>query len=312
MRKSGYILFLILAAPLHPILQAFAGTIPVNCNEGMTVGKAVSRLNPQENNTIQVTGTCKENIAITGFVQLSIVGVKTKFGPATIKPLSGGFGFWIQRSNIQLSGLTIDGGDFGVVCRDFGVCNFSGNTVENATNVGVWLDNADGTFYQDVIQNNINYGLQLSASRARLTQLTVTGTSAGPDAPGNGVEVDANSTITTDQLTVTGNQGAGIQLIGNSHLVNQFWVGPLTVNGNTNGGIWITENSSADVSGATVTSNTGAAGVVITGNSEASFWSGGTFTGNPAGDVYCGPLNGIAASPQSATIGTTNCPHTYQ
>jgi hypothetical protein len=140
----------------------------------------------------------------------------------------------------------------------------------------------------------------------------VTGTSAGPDAAGNGVEVDANSTITTDQVTVTENQGAGISLIGNSHLVNQFWVGPLTVTDNANGGIWVTENSSADVSGATVTGNTNAAGVVITGNSEASFWSGGTFTGNSSGDVYCGPLNGIAASPQSATIGVTNCPHTYQ
>jgi hypothetical protein len=83
------------------------------------------------------------------------------------------------------------------------------------------------------------------------------------------------------------------------------------VSGNADGGIWVTENSSADLGGATVVNNSGSAGVGITGNSEVYFWSGGTFTGNSAGDVYCGPFNGVAAFPQSATIGVTNCPNTY-
>ena len=56
----------------------------------------------------------------------------------------------------------------------------------------------------------------------------------------------------------------------------------------------------------------GGAGVVIDGNSEASFWSGGTFTGNQPMDLYCGVLNGIAAAPQRATVGVTNCPNTYK
>ena len=211
-----------------------------------------------------------------------------------------------------MSNLKIDGGLFGAVCVDFSVCNFSGNTVENATSVGIWLDNADGTFNGDVIKDNFNSNLTLSAARARLTQLTVTGSIAGPNNQGYGIDVQANSTVTADGLTVSGNQGAGIYLVGNAHLINQFWIGPLNVNNNANGGIWVTENSSADLSGATVVANTGAAGVEITGNSEAAFWGGGTFTGNTAGDVDCGPLNGVAASPQSATIGVTNCPSTYQ
>lgn len=71
------------------------------------------------------------------------------------------------------------------------------------------------------------------------------------------------------------------------------------------GGIWVTGNSSADLGDATVVNNSGSAEVGITGNSELYFWGGGTFTGNSAGDVYCGPLNGIAAFPPSATIGAT-------
>jgi hypothetical protein len=312
MTRRFCILALILVGMAMRVIPAAAATITVNCNDKMTISKAISFLNPMESNTIRVIGVCREGNTIQGFSQLSIVGVTTKSGPATIDVPSPLTGFWIVGSHVQLSNLKIDGGFDGVVCVDFSVCNFSSNTIENATGLGVWLDNADGTFNGDVIKDNLNSGLTLSASRARLTKLTVTGSIAGPNNPGYGIEVQANSTITADTLTISGNQDAGISLVGNSHLINQFWVGPLVVSGNADGGIWVTENSSADLSGATVVANTGAAGVVITGNSEAAFWGGGTFTANTAGDVYCGPLNGVAASPQSATIGVTNCPSTYQ
>jgi hypothetical protein len=308
MSRTAYILASALGALLLSTVPAAATTITVKCNEKMTIGKAISFLNPMESNTIRVIGTCDESVAFSGFTQLSFVGVNSASGPATVKSASG-TAFWIVGSHAQLSNLTIESS---VICRDFSVCSFSGNTVENASGLGVWLDNASGTFSGDVFTNNLNSGLTLSASRARLSNVTVTGTAAGSNGPGNGIDVDGGSTITADQLTVKGNQGAGISLIGNSQLINQFWVGPLTVSDNANGGVWVTQNSSTDLSGAIVVANTGAAGVVITGNSEAAFWGGGTFTGNTAGDVFCGPLNGVAASPQSATIGVTNCPSTYQ
>jgi len=308
MSRTGYILASLLGVLLLRTVPAAATTITVKCNEKMTIGKAITLLNPMESNTIRVIGTCNEFVTFSGFTQLSFVGVNSASGHATVKSANG-IAFWIVGSHVQLSDLMIESS---VICRDFSVCNFSGNTVENASGLGVWLDNASGTFSGDLLTNNVNSGLTLSASRARLSNVTVTGTSAGSNGPGNGIDVDGGSTITVDQLTVKGNQAAGISLIGNSQLINQFWVGPLTVSDNANGGVWITQNSSTDLSGATVVANTGAAGVVITGNSEAAFWGGGTFTGNTAGDVFCGPLNGVAASPQSATIGVTNCPNTYQ
>jgi hypothetical protein len=308
MTRKACILALILIAVALRAIPAAAITITVNCNDKMTIGKAISFLNPRESNTIRVIGTCNEFVAFSGFTQLSIVGVNSAARQATVKS-DNGTSFWIVGSHVQISNLNIQSS---VICRDFSVCDFSGNTVENAGGLGVWLDNADGTFNGDLIRNNVNSGLTLSASRARLSNVTVTGTSAGSNGPGNGIDVDGGSSITADQLTVKGNQGAGISLIGNSQLINQFWVGPLTVSDNANGGVWVTQNSSTDLSGATVVANTGAAGVVITGNSEAAFWGGGIFTGNTAGDVFCGPLNGVAASPQSATIGVTNCPSTYQ
>jgi hypothetical protein len=140
------------------------------------------------------------------------------------------------------------------------------------------------------------------------------GTSAGSWGFGNGVDIDSGSALIVEQFTAQGNQGAGLSLVGNSTLFNRSWTGPFNVTNNNGGGIWVTEQSSADLSGAIVTNNGGAnggAGVVIDGNSEASFWSGGTFTGNQPMDVYCGAYNGFAAAPQLATIGVTNCPNTY-
>ncbi|PYX25807.1 MAG: hypothetical protein DMG82_03805, partial [Acidobacteria bacterium] len=166
----------------------------------------------------------------------------------------------------------------GVECREFSVCRFIGNTIQNATGNGVQIDSADATFTGDVIQNNANYGLNMTASRVRVTRVTVKLTTAGTSGPGNGVEIDSGSTLTVEQLTVQNNQGAGVSLIGGSNLTNRSWAGPFLVSNNGVGGIWVTEQSSADLGGATSINNTGGAGVVITGNSEASFWQGGTFT----------------------------------
>jgi hypothetical protein len=106
---------------------------------------------------------------------------------------------------------------------------------------------------------------------------------------------------------VQGNQGNGASVNANSHLGNRPWAVPFIVSNNSNGGITIREQSSGDLGGATVTNNTGSAGVVIVSNSEATFWGGG----NDPFDVFCGPLNGIAAAPQLANIGSTNCPNTF-
>jgi Right handed beta helix region len=298
---------------LAALTPALARTVTVSCDE-TTISSVFKTLDPQASNTIKVIGACRDSIGIYNFANLTIVGVNTGSQKPTIKSLNGGPIFWIVGSHVQMSNLTLDGGVYGVMCREFSVCRFSGNTIQNATGNGVNLDSADATFTGDVIQNNANSGLNLTASRVRVTQVTLKGTTAGSWGPGNGVDVNSGSTLTVEQLTVQNNQGAGVSLVGNSHLTNRPWTGLFTVINNAAGGVWVTEQSSADLSGATVTNNAGAnagAGVVIDGNSEASFWGGGTFTDNQPMDLYCGALNGIAAAPQLATIGVTNCPNTY-
>jgi hypothetical protein len=298
----------VLFAALTP---AVARTVTVDCDE-TTISDVLKTLDSQASNTIRVIGPCRDSIGINDFADLTITGGNAGKQKSTIKSLNGGPIFWIVASHVQISDLTLDGGIYAVMCREFSVCRFSGNTIQNATGNGVALDSADATFTGDVIQNNANAGLNLTASRVRVTQVTLKGTTAGTWGPGNGVDVHSGSTLTVEQFTVQNNQGAGVSLVGNSHLTNRSWAGPFTVSTNAGGGIWVTEQSSAELSGATVTNNGGGGGVVINENSDATFWSGGTFTGNQPIDVYCGSFNGFAAAPQHATIGVTNCPNTYQ
>ena len=294
-------------------IPATAKTVIVKCEE-RTISNVLKSLDPEARNTIRVVGTCTDSIGIYDFADLTIEGIPAGGKNAVIQSLNGSAVFWIVGSHVQIKNLTISGGLWDVMCREFSVCRFSGNTIQNATGNGVGLDSADATFTGDVLQNNANSALNLTAARVRLTQVTVQGTTAGSWGPGNGVDIDSGSTVTVEQLNVTGNQGAGISIVGNSHLSNRPWAGTLTVSNNASGGIWVTEQSSADLSGATVTGNAGGnagAGVVIDGNAYAAFWGGGTFTGNQPMDVYCGANFAFAAAPQQATIGVTNCPSTY-
>ena len=284
--------------------------IKVDCNKKGSIGAALAHLSQTGNTrsvTVLVSGTCKENIAISGFDHLLIEGSPE----AIVQDAMGGSGivFDVADSRVTFQSLRIQGGFFDVHCYKSAVCNFSGNDITQATWNGILLDHADANFDGDTIEHNSGFGMVVWNSRVSLHNVTVRSTIPNSGLPGHGIDADYGSTITVEQATVTDNQGAGINLVA-SILMNRPWAGAFQVSGNAGGGIWVTEQSTGGVGGATVTNN-GSGGVIITGNSEADFWNGGTFTGNQNSDVYCGALNGVAASPQSATIGATNCPNTY-
>lgn len=291
-------------------LPAGVRSSTVHCDDNLTISSALKTLDPQANNTVRVRGTCQPSIGISGFAQPAIVGITGGGNSAVINALDGRPVFSIAGSHVQSKNLTIHGGLEGVRGREFSVCGFSAHTIEAATGRGVELDSADATFQGDVIQNNANDGLQFTASRARVTQVTGKGTQSSVWDDGKGTSLHQGSSITVEQLSVQDDQGAGISLLGGSCLTNRAHTGAVLVTNNANSGVWVTTASGAIIGGATVTNNP-YAGMIITGNSEADFGGGGTFTGNQNSDVYGGPLNGVAGSPQSATIGNAHRPHTY-
>lgn len=289
-------------------IPTFARTVKVNCPHD-SITAALRTLDPDVSNHLVISGVCSENVVITGFNRLTIVsGTATR---ATVQDASGGNNtvFTVDDSRVAFQNLNIQGGFFDVYCLRSSICNFKGNDLNHATWNGILLDHADADFDGDIIENNTGEGMVIWNSRVRVHNITVRNTVSNGRLTPHGIDADYGNTITVDQATITDNQGAGINLVG-SILMYRSWAGTLQVSRNGGGGIWVTEQSTGGIGGATVTNNSNS-GVTITGNSEADFWSGGTFTGNQNIDVYCGPSNGVAASPQSATIGNTNCPNTY-
>ena len=305
-RKRLVVLSFLIAAVTCAI-PASARTVNVNCPHD-SITAALRNLDPDVSNKLVVSGVCRENIVITGFNRLSIASATA--ARATVQDASGGKNavFDVSDSRVIFQNLSIQGGFFDVHCYKSSICNFRGNDINQATWNAILLDHADANFDGDIIENNTGEGMVVWNSRVSLHQVTVRNTTANNVLPGHGIDAEYGSTITVEQATVTDNQGNGIGLTA-STLMNRSWAGAFQVSRNGSGGIWAVEQSAASIGGATVTDNS-YAGVIITGNSEADFWSGGTFTGNQNIDVYCS-LNGVAASPQSATIGVTNCPNTY-
>jgi hypothetical protein len=101
-----------------------ASTIKVNCNKKGSIGATLAHLTQTGNTrgvTVSVTGTCKENITIVAFNHLVIQGSPS----ATIQDASNGTAavFTVYSSfDVLLTGLTINGGMFGVNCVQYSYC----------------------------------------------------------------------------------------------------------------------------------------------------------------------------------------------
>ena len=299
-------------------LSAQAATVNVNCNdsdEGPTnsIGKALKKLDPEGPNTINVSGSCKENVLIQGFGRLTL-----NANPgASINDASGGAGNVVDiedSADVTLQGFTINGGDIGVFCGDSSLCRFRNNTIQNATpsvtgdGVGVWIGRSRATFNGDVLQLNMNRGLTVAnGSVAYATNLHVNSNSL------IGAAVTGGSTFTGDPATIQNNGRAGVHVTTHS----TFNILGGSISGNMRSGVVVDDASEAAISSfdaATTISGNSGNGVEIHDLSFAVFANGFppfslSVKGNtPGPDVNC--LQVIFSARGATTDiggGTTNC-----
>jgi hypothetical protein len=271
--------------------SAYAATLSVHCGAKTgftTIGAALKALKSSEVQgpaTINVSGTCTENILIQSFDRLTLI---TTTG-ATIDDASGGQNPVVDIEDshgVTIQGFHILGGADGVICGLASVCSLTGNIVEGSTSQeGVAVGGGSKAFLSgNTIRNNSQRGLSVTNnSQVRSVSDTFKGNGDGGVVANSGAYFGSFSSI------VQNNGSDGI--VVSDHSTARFISG--TISGNAGNGVTLQHDSEArfdSYSGAiTVTAN-GASGVSVSDLSFGLFSAGASIAGNLGGtDVVCAP-----------------------
>lgn len=292
------------------IVPGEATALSVNCNGPAgtlnTIGAALNKLNPAGPNTINVSGTCKENVVIHSFGRLTL----NALAGASIMDASGGTGVVVDiedSTDVTLHGFTISGGDINVLCADFSVCRFQNNTIQGAVGdgTGVHLARSRASFNGDIIQDNAGRGLNIvNGSDVLAISVHVNNNQA------DGVFVGFGSFLVADFVTIQNNAFNGVHVINHS----TFRLVAGTITGNAADGVRVQSGSEAtfqSFDGPINIVNNGSDGVRLRDLSFAAFQNGGpalNVKGNPDLDVACRPqFSATRGALTDIGGGTTNC-----
>jgi parallel beta-helix repeat protein len=214
-----------------------------------------------------VNGTCNENVLVRDEVERITIdgqGTATINGPdatrATVQ---------IRGRNINLTGLTITGGEDGINIARGGSATVVASTVQDTGRSGI-IVNQNGSLRvtNSKIQNNLANGIAvLQNSTARIGFLTFEGLETIPGGVGpnliqgngaNGIRVADSSDADIVENTISGNQDHGILVDTVSHAL----IASNTINANGQDGVRVGRNSGVNL-GRTTTATSGVCGVAL-------------------------------------------------
>jgi hypothetical protein len=284
--------------------------IDINCNlphgHNRSINAVLAKLDPHRAWTLEVSGTCNENVTIQSFENITLIANPG----ASINDASGGTLDVLDvfdTHEFSLQGFTINGGLAGVGCADYSLCRFSGNTIQGAAGDGLVVARSQASLQGDTLQSNAGRGLAAINSGVVLgIGITTQGNAAA------GVIGNAGGHLTFLNLTSRNNGGHGIRVMNHStlRLIDN------TLIGNGGSGVRIDGSSEAlfdtNTTGSVITGN-GHSGVGAGDLSFALFAGTDQITGNnlfnPGGvDVFCGPqFSATRGALTNIGGGTTNC-----
>src|SRR5437879_3859211 len=196
-------------------------TLKVKCGatSGLSsVGAALKILQNDESSgpdTINVSGACKENVAISGFDRLTLIAAPG----ASIADASGGTTDVLQMldsSTVHVEGFTLNGS---VSCLEDSTCTFVGNIFQGSPGDGVsvsrsYADLLPGALVPgNVIQNAAGNGLVvINGSVVRTINLTI------QHSGGAGALEDSEGNLTAYVSSFVNNGDAGILVLTHSTL----------------------------------------------------------------------------------------------
>jgi len=283
-----------------------ANEVKFDCNNSqhLTLSSFLGGLDPDEASTIRVSGTCTDNLHITGINRLTLLAAPG----ATINDASGGNDFVVTVVNtltIDFEGFTINGGAAGFGCLSHSTCLLAGNTIQNSAGPGVTINRSNAILQGDTIQNNAGRGVTaVNAANVTLAGEVVQNSGAA------GVGAFYGTNLNVQFSVITSNGGVGGIRVGEHSSLRLI---DSTVSRNFNDGVSLESSSAGTFEnfglGNTITGN-GNVGVFVGDQSLADFTNGpDTVTGNSSGtDVLC--VGQFPATLGAKTLiggGTTNC-----
>jgi hypothetical protein len=283
-----------------PIKRAGA-SYKVDCTQpGQTIQAAINAIANGPNGghaTIDIYGTCKENVLIQSLDRITLVG----HNGATIQDASNNTNYVVTiplSSYIDLQNLTITGGFIGVGCIEMSTCTMESDVVQNSIGAGLHIARSGvvsngNTFLNDSTGVNVqNGGTLLSQSdtmSGNVIGVNVLGanyTAAQNVIQNNsrfGIRAYNNATLRLSDMTITNNGGIGINLESASTINFSDGTGT-SITGNGGRGMQMLDQTNVVFSMETISGNTGQPDLYCGGN----YWVA-TNIANIGGTTNCNP-----------------------
>jgi hypothetical protein len=263
--------------------------------------KLIGRVRPA---VLLISGTCRENVAITSLDRVTLQGNPTATIDGGADPNVGTVEIADSQS-ILLSNLTITAGGEGVGCFGQSLCRLNQVTIQNSLADGAAVGvRAHMQFADSVIQNNASVGLSIGAGSANFFGGSITGNADDGVSMSGGGFLGIAAGDLVPNVTISNNSGNGIT----AGLHNSVTINSADIRGNAFDGISLQAGSSLRIAGSSVSSN-GGHQIRIGDLSLARFGGlGNAVTGTNAPDVVCDPVFSATRNFANLAGTTTNCP----
>ncbi|HSA91892.1 MAG TPA: right-handed parallel beta-helix repeat-containing protein [Terriglobales bacterium] len=290
---------LLLFSSLLSVQPAVAGVTSVNCDDPKknSINAALALLNPAVPNTLQVSGTCNEDVVVVSFQRLTMAGNPAATIHGSLQAIDSP-GFTIRDFTVTATG------SLALVCGIDSTCFLTNVTVEDATSVGFFVtDRSKATLNGGTIRNNPGRGvLVIGASELTLLGGVIENNGA------SGIVVEEHSFLNAGlgssliSPVIHNNVGNGIRAAVNSTVR----ISSSTVSGNGLDGLRLETGSVGRLENSSITGNTGH-GIRIGDQSLAWFRTATTVSGNNPDQVTCDGQFAVTRGFANATGATTNC-----
>jgi hypothetical protein len=319
-RRMGAAIALVLAVPVSSVNAA---SIAVDCNKKASVNAALGKLDRSAANTLTISGSCTENVVVSGHRDLTIVGATGASLTATVVSGDNATDTVTINGNsrVTIQSLLINAGQQGVYCDDRSACILKNVTISGGTVGGLSVQKQSSA---DVLGTSSIAGSGGNGIGVFGASSVNVGDSDDPAAPpgpvisghaGAGAQVQDGSFLRTDNVTFSNN---GFGVFADRGAVIKILGALSAVTGSAYDGISV-RASTAQVAG--TISGPGARGGSGGGLKQLAYvqFNGATVTGSGSGgpgaiDVFCVNSSSItnpsplASAPNRITFGTTNCP----